>query len=142
MTQESKQTRQTLWLKAFRAKLFNISAACRDIGIDRSTYYKWLDDPEFTEAVHDAREEKIDFIESRLLNKIKEGDTTAIIFALKTLAKSRGYVERREISGPEGRAIPSVDVKILLQNPESRMALETIARQIDRQEQKAVECTG
>lgn len=54
---------------------------------------KW---PKFDKAVQDAKEARIDWVESRLDDKINDGDTTAIIFFLKTQGKSRGYVERTE----------------------------------------------
>lgn len=128
MDKRSKRARQRAWLGAFKANLFNITEACNRIGIDRSTYYRWLEnDPGFSRAVEEAREEKIDFIEDQLLERISSGDTTAIIFALKTLAKHRGYVERQEIVGPVTTSLPPIDVKILLQNPEIRLALETIS---------------
>ena len=89
--------------------------------------------------VHDAREEKIDFIESKLFEKIRKGDTISIIFALKTLAKSRGYVERQEISGPEGQPIANIDVKAILKNPKMRVALETIAKGYRHEDRKIIQ---
>jgi hypothetical protein len=126
-----KKLRQRVWLEAYKASLFNITEACKEIGIDRSTYYRWLEsDRDFSKAAQDAKEEKLDFIEDKLLGKIAEGDTTAIIFALKTLAKHRGYVERQEIIGPMSATFPAIDIKILLQNPEIRFALETISYEL------------
>lgn len=131
MARKSTKSKQKIWLEAFKANLFNVTEACKKIEIDRSTYYRWLEnDPDFAQAAQDAREEKIDFIEDQLLERIASGDTTAIIFALKTLAKHRGYVERQEIVGPVNTPLPPIDVKILLQNPEIRLALETISERV------------
>jgi hypothetical protein len=135
----AKKSKQKRWLNAYKAHFFNITRACKELDINRSTFYRWLDDPDFTQSVQDAREEKIDYIESQLLKKIEEGDTTSIIFALKTLGKSRGYIERREVSGPDGTALQPLDVKVLIQNPEVRVALETISKEIDSGNKKAVE---
>jgi hypothetical protein len=93
-----------------------VSAACRSVDMARSTFYQWLiDDPEFKKAVDEIQEVAIDYVESKLFEKIKgvqvsrredeEGEPivyeippsdTAIIFYLKTKAKKRGYVERQE----------------------------------------------
>jgi len=131
MDRRSKKARQRAWIDAYKASLFNVTTACSEIGIDRSTYYRWLEnDPSFSQTVQEAREEKLDFIEDQLLSKIAEGDTTAIIFALKTLAKHRGYVERQEIITQGNPTLPGIDVKIFLQNPEIRLALETISKEL------------
>lgn len=54
------------------------------------------------EALFDEREAMRDMAEGELYKKIKNGDTTAIIFYLKTQAKERGYVERQEVTGAGG----------------------------------------
>ena len=78
----------------------NVSESCSIAGISRQTFYNWTNkDPEFAEAVEEANEANVDFVESSLLQRINEGDTTAIIFYLKTKGKKRGYVETQEIVG-------------------------------------------
>jgi hypothetical protein len=72
-----------------------VSSACKAAGIRRCTYYQWRDrDPEFREACLEAYEERKDFAESILFEKIREKDTTSVIFYLKTQCKDRGYVEK------------------------------------------------
>ncbi len=39
----------------------------------------------------------VDFAESALYQRIKEGDTTAIIFQLKSRGKKRGYGDKQEL---------------------------------------------
>ena len=78
----------------------NISLVCQNGGIDRKTFYRWKEeDPEFAESLKslDPEEAKRDFIESKLMQLVREGDTAATIFACKTQLKHRGYVERTEV---------------------------------------------
>lgn len=85
------------FLEVFEKALGNVSVACRNFGIDRGTFYLWYDaDEDFRQKADAVKEIRKDFIESALDKKIKEGDTTAIIFGLKTQCKDRGYVERAE----------------------------------------------
>lgn len=51
----------------------------------------------FQDAIDEEREGLKDFAEGKLLQQIDEGNTTAIIFYLKTQAKGRGYVERQQV---------------------------------------------
>jgi ACT domain-containing protein len=94
-----KEIMQDRFIEAYRASLFNISQACTVVGIGRSTYYRWRDsDEDFEEKLDAVKEEKIDFAESALFEKIKKGDTISIIFFLKTIGKSRGYIENSTIN--------------------------------------------
>lgn len=92
-----------------------VTVACASISCPRSTYYKWLnEDPEFKAAVEEIQDVAIDFVESKLMEKINgvqvqemvKGEPviyeqppsdTAIIFFLKTKGKKRGYIERMEV---------------------------------------------
>jgi hypothetical protein len=74
---------------------FNISKTLRDCNVGRATFYQWLEnDEEFKSAVYSLKEEKTDIVEDALMKKIEDGDTTSIIFYLKTQAKDRGYIEK------------------------------------------------
>jgi hypothetical protein len=58
----------------------------------------WLaDDISFRRSALEITEITLDFVESKLLKKISEGDNTAIIFYLKCKGKSRGYIDRQII---------------------------------------------
>jgi hypothetical protein len=103
----SKRQRQARFIAAFLKADFNISTAADTVDIARSTFYRWLsDDARFAADFKDAAERKIDFLESSLIGRVKNNDTTALIFALKTIGKSRGYIE-----GERVRVSESVDKK-------------------------------
>ena len=92
--------------------MFNITAACRAVGIHRSNYYRWIDeDLEFTRQIKLVQEEKLDFIECKLMEQVKSGNIIAIIFALKCLGKSRGYIEQHNLRVTAGEEIFSKEQK-------------------------------
>jgi transposase-like protein len=88
----------------------NISIASKSLGVDRVTLYKWIDQESLEHAVIEGRNSRLDFVESKLDQKISSGDTTAIIFFLKTQGKSRGYVERQELTGLNGQKLFEVTI--------------------------------
>lgn len=114
-TKKRVEDKKALFLKAFARSRGIIAPACRAISMTRQIYYKWLeDDPSFAEAVEAIRQEQIDTVESALLNKIDDGDTTAVIFYLKTKGKERGYSERTELTGRDGKdLIPDIRIEIV-----------------------------
>lgn len=80
-----------------------VSTTCRKVGISRSTYYKWRkDDSQFADRADDIKELQKDAVEALILKKMKDGDTSMLIFYAKTQMKDRGYVERTEIVGKDG----------------------------------------
>lgn len=94
----STKTKKSGLLEALKASLGNISEATKAIGINRKTYYTWLkEDQDFAQSVDNITESQIDYVESKLLERIREGDTTATIFYLKTKGKKRGYSEKLEL---------------------------------------------
>jgi hypothetical protein len=91
-------------LDALEKSLGVVTSACKTVGIGRTTHYLWMDsDPEYKVAVDSIADVAIDFAESQLHKQIKEGNSTATIFFLKTKGKKRGYVERQEIDAVGGK---------------------------------------
>jgi hypothetical protein len=68
----------------YRQTMGHITNTCSAVGINRTTYYNWLDrDPEFAEAIMEAEMELNDDIREVLIQKAADGDMTAVIFYLK-----------------------------------------------------------
>ena len=85
-------------IKALEQSLGIVTTAAKIAGIDRSTHYEWLKtDEDYNQKVIDLENVTLDFAESQLHKQVKEGNTTATIFLLKTKGKKRGYIERQEI---------------------------------------------
>ena len=92
-------THKKAMIEALKVSLGLVSEACKTVDICRQQHYTWMkEDIEYKQAVEDIGEDSIDFAETALKEKIKSGDTTAIIFYLKTKGKSRGYIEKSELS--------------------------------------------
>lgn len=110
-TAEAKAT----FLKAYEANLGNVSGAARSAKIERSTYYKWLEsDPEFKERARAVTETQKDFAESMLMKLIRDGDGAAIKFYLSTKGRDRGYGEKVEVTGAEGKPlIPNISIQVI-----------------------------
>ena len=91
--------------RALSQTLGNQSAAARILGVTRQAVCHYIKNhPELRETIAEAIEERLDRAEHEL-NRII-GDTSsphvqtrlnAIIFLLKTLGRTRGYVERQEL---------------------------------------------
>jgi PBP1b-binding outer membrane lipoprotein LpoB len=70
------------------------ASAARALGMGRSTMVDYIArDPKIKAAYEQINETTIDRVENKLLQQIDAGNITAIIFYLKTKAKSRGYIE-------------------------------------------------
>jgi hypothetical protein len=85
-------------LDALEKSLGVVTSACKSVGIARQTHYEWMkEDADYKAAVDELSDVAIDFAESQLHKQIKEGNSTATIFFLKTKGKKRGYIERQEV---------------------------------------------
>lgn len=101
--QPSTVVRKKAMLEALKKNAGIVSRAAAAIQLDNGTHYRWLkDDPEYSAAVAELDNIVIDLAEAALLSKIKEGDTTAIIFFLKTKGRKRGYIETKTIESADG----------------------------------------
>tara|TARA_R100001163_G_C5017106_1_gene161061 strand:- start:138 stop:542 length:405 start_codon:yes stop_codon:yes gene_type:complete len=109
-TKKKEQKRTTVkketLLKSLQQNMGNITLACHFSKCSRSTFYRYYEqDEQFKKDVDDIGEMAIDVCEAELWKLIKDGNATAILFYLKTKGKKRGYVERQEITGQDGKPV-------------------------------------
>lgn len=84
----------------------NVSSVAKFFQMSRQTMHKYINDHVSVQAaLGEAREKMIDNVESALYQQALAGNTTAMIFFLKTQGKKRGYVERQEVTGADGGVI-------------------------------------
>ena len=98
----SKQQNTTLlkraMIEALEKTLGIVTTAAKNVGIDRTTHYRWMEeDEDYKAAVDDVSEMTIDFVESQLHKQIKDNQQASTIFYLKTKGKKRGYFEAQEL---------------------------------------------
>lgn len=115
--------------KVLQNHLGIVTNACLEVGLDRSSYYKMRKlDGEFAAKCDEVIETTADFVESALLNRIRDGDTPSIIFYCKTKLKHRGYVERIETTGKDGAPLNPIQL--------SERDNEIIKRSLQRMQEK------
>jgi len=83
-----------------------ISLIAQRIGCALSTVYEWVDkNEEVRYLIERERVRQLDHAEGKLQSLINKENPTAIIFYLKTQGKQRGYVERQEVTGADGKPV-------------------------------------
>ena len=88
----------------------NVTMIAQKIGCERNTVYEWLANHlELREQLESEREKIVDLAESKLLINVNQGETSSIHFVLKTLGKSKGYVEK-QILEHEGTLEHKIDL--------------------------------
>jgi hypothetical protein len=80
----------------------NLTAVAKAFGKSRTTIYTYVEKHELQPVLDEARDTMLDNVESTLYKQALEGNTTAMIFYLKTQGKSRGYVESNHVDLTSG----------------------------------------
>lgn len=95
-------------LIALEKHLGIVTAACKEVGISRDSYYDYYNtDPEFRRQVDDINEIVIDFAETQLYKKIKQGSERSILFLMKYKGKKRGYTDSIDVTSG-GKSITEI----------------------------------
>jgi hypothetical protein len=82
---------QEAFLQVLEQSLGIMSVAQQKTGLDSEVLKKWLKNIFFKKRVEKIDDICADYVENQLLKQIREGNTQAITFYLKTKAKGRGY---------------------------------------------------
>lgn len=94
-----------------RAHYGLIKKSCISAGISQETYYRWRrESPEFARKCDEAEIVTGWLVKDKLIEKIQNNDTAAIIFYCKTKLRHEGFVERIEATGRDGGAIAAIEI--------------------------------
>jgi hypothetical protein len=108
--QQKQHIKKEAFLEALEKSMGIVSQATKKVGIDRTTPYRWMkEDTEFEDKVMEIQNVVGDFAETKLYELVNDGVPSAVIFLCKTKFKNRGYVERQEITGMDGK---NLDINI------------------------------
>ena len=94
----------------------NITASCREVGIDRSTYYEWIKKPRFAAKVREAEQEYLDSLRAEIQIRSRDSDAVLMMRAKALLAEYKETV-RQEIDRTD---LPSVVTIVISDNPMER----------------------
>ena len=90
-------------IDALRATKGMKGPAARKLGCTWNTVDNYAKrHPTIAAAIAEEREMMLDIGELSLARAVQNGEAWAVCFLLKTQGKSRGYVERQEITGGDG----------------------------------------
>lgn len=97
MARAQKRDKKKL-LEAF-AEMPIVVVACKMVGVPRPTFYRWMqEDDEFakqvSEAIRQGDDVMIGLAESKLVNRLKAEDMTAIKFVLNNRSDRYGFPKR------------------------------------------------
>ena len=74
----------------------NISITCDALGVTRRTFYYWLEhDKWFNQMYEEAMAREFDWVKSKWMMKINEGDMKAIERYIKSRGHKYGYEEKQ-----------------------------------------------
>lgn len=98
MKKDSEKNKENL-LKALEKHLGIVTTACKEVGLSRNVFYVYYNtDEEFRKEVDAINDFTLDFAESQLLKKVKEGSERSILFYMKYKGKKRGYNDSLDIT--------------------------------------------
>lgn len=101
-----------------------VSVVARRLGCSRATVYRYCDRyPSVREALEDEREVLLDAAEKGLFDAVEGGELDAIMFALRTLGKYRGYHFRVDV----GRILED-EVELIVEALRRRLVPDEFAR--------------
>ena len=101
MENEQKRTQENKkkLVEALEKSLGIVTEACDKSQLSRTQFYKWYkEDEHFKKEVDNIEGKFVDFAETHLKEQIKNNNTQATIFYLKTRGRKRGYGDSLDLT--------------------------------------------
>lgn len=92
-----KALRQELFIHALISSKYDMSKACRLVGMSRAGVEKWKKDLHFLQLLEEVHFHKKNFFEKALISLVEERHPGAVLFVNKTMNADRGYSEKLHV---------------------------------------------
>ena len=110
MSKQQPEKYKELLLVALEKHLGIVTSACKEVTISRDRFYTYYNtDEEFRKKVDLINEYTLDFTETQLLKKIKDGSERSILFYMRYKGKRRGYTDSVDIT-TDGEKLNNIKV--------------------------------
>lgn len=94
----TKKAKQLFIIENFVRYKGHIGKLCKELGINRCTYYDWLKSAKFKQEIANKMEEIYDTVEGMILTRMEEMDDRELMkFYAKTKMRHRGFIEKTEV---------------------------------------------
>lgn len=98
LADQGQRVRQHLFVYALVNTTFNVPKALRKLNMTRGTLRDWtLHDPDFAALVDEIHHYKKDFYENAFNRQVKQGQILAVLHAVKTQCRDRGFGDKLEV---------------------------------------------
>lgn len=113
--------RKKKMVEAMSKHLGIITSACQEVGISRETHYQWLkNDKDYADAISALDSRKDDVIEKAFLSLVIDKNPQAVIHAVKTKLKYRGYGDEIKNEVHHSGEVKGVDYVINIIHPDGK----------------------
>ena len=110
MSKQQPEKYKELLLVALEKHLGIVTSACKEVSISRDRFYTYYNtDEEFKKKVDSINDYTLDFAETQLLKKIKEGSERSILFYMRYRGKKRGYTDSIDLT-TDGEKLNNIKV--------------------------------
>jgi len=99
----------------------SVDEACEKTGIDRSTFYLWLKDEKFKDALHEKRKEITDYAINRLRGTITKA-TDVLIKLMDSDSEKARHLAARDLLGYAFKSIEIQEIEDRLSKIEQHLS--------------------
>ena len=97
LSKTNTHVRQELFIHALVTYAFDVSRACRMVGVSLQTLETWKKQESFGKLLEEIQFHKKNFFEKAMLDLVAQRNPMAVIYANKTINADRGYGDRVEV---------------------------------------------